>query len=79
MLLPNEQSPWNCAYALGAYALDCLSKAPSNGLDTFQLQQEMSKKIGVDLSITQVTLGLTWLFLIDQVEVTKEGVIKKCS
>ena len=45
MLLPREQSPWNCGYYLGAIALRALNKAPEERADLLALQERMSSSM----------------------------------
>lgn len=79
MLLPREQSPWNCGYFLGAIALNALSKSVDGRLDLAQLQREMSKYTRKTISPTQVVSALAWLYLIDAVELDENGMLVKCS
>lgn len=79
MLLPREQSPWNCGYFLGAIALNALSKSVDGRLDVAELQREMSKYTRKTISTTQVVSALAWLYLIDAVELDENGMLVKCS
>jgi hypothetical protein len=76
MLLPREQSPWNCGYYLGAIALRALKESPG---DLQHLQQAMSKLTKRDISPTQVIIATAWLYLVGAVELDKDGVVKSCS
>jgi hypothetical protein len=75
MLLPREQSPWNCAYYLGAIALKALSEAPHGKCDLLDLQQRMTRVLRQQVSATQVVSASAWLFLIGAVGLDQEGMI----
>jgi len=79
MLLPREQSPWNCGYFLGAVALEALTKSSTGRLDLAELQQTMSTGLGRPVSPTQVVAAAAWLFLLDAVELDESGRLFKCS
>lgn len=79
MLLPREQSPWNCGYFLGAIALQALAQSRNGRADVSELQQRMSKLINRVVSPTQVVSAAAWLFLIDAIRLGEDGMIEKCS
>lgn len=79
MLLPREQSPWNCGYFLGAVALRALSISASGRLDLSELQRDMSSYMRRAVSPTQVVAAAAWLYLIDAVELDDRGMLVKCS
>ncbi len=79
MLLPREQSPWNCGYFLGAVALEALAKSTRGKLDLAELQRTMSTGLGKQVSPTQVVAAAAWLFLLDAVELDQDGRLVKCS
>jgi len=79
MLLPREQSPWNCAYFLGAFALEALANSGTGKLDFAELQRFMSIGLGKPVSATQVVGAAAWLFLLDVVELDESGRLVKCS
>jgi hypothetical protein len=76
MLLPREQSPWNCGYYLGAIALQAIKESPG---DLQDLQQKMSELTKRDISPTQVIIATAWLYLVGAVELDENGVVKSCS
>lgn len=78
MLLPREQSPWNCGYYLGAMALKALSDAPDRKLDLPSLQARMSFVTRRKISPTQVVAAAAWLYLIDAVKLDENGVLQQC-
>lgn len=78
MLLPREQSPWNCGYFLGAVALEALAKSATGTLDLAQLQRSMSTSLGKPVSPTQIVAAAAWLFLLDAVELDESGRLIKC-
>ncbi|MGH9524152.1 MAG: ABC-three component system middle component 6 [Terriglobales bacterium] len=75
MLLPREQNPWNCAYYLGAIALQALRQAPNRTCDLLELQQKMSRIINRPVSPMQVTSAAAWLFLVDAIRLDDNGII----
>jgi hypothetical protein len=79
MLLPREQSSWNCAYFLGAVALKALSEFPEGKCDLLDLQKHMSVIAKRKLSATQVIGASAWLYLIDAVSLDENGMIIRCS
>lgn len=79
MLLPREQSPWNCGYYLGAIALRALNKAPKERADLLALQELMSSIIQRPVSLTQVITAAAWLYLLGVIELDDHGVVVKCS
>lgn len=79
MLLPLEQSPWNCGYYLGAMALQALSQAPDSKLDLPSLQDQMSLLTKRPISPTQAVTAAAWLYLIDAVRLDETGALQKCS
>ena len=79
MLLPREQSPWNCGYFLGAIALEALTNSGVGKLDLANLQRSMSAGLGKTVSPTQVVAAVAWLFLLDAVELDESGRLVKCS
>jgi len=76
MLLPREQSPWNCGYYLGAFALRALSEAPNRSYDVQELGAHMSDLLRRTLSPTQVVSAAAWLYLLGLIEVDQNGAIK---
>ena len=78
MLLPREQSPWNCSYYLGAVALKALSEAPEGKLDLLKLQERMGLLANRAISPTQAVTAAAWLYLIDAVSLDETGAIQKC-
>lgn len=79
MLLPREQSPWNCGYFLGAIALEALGKSTKGQCDLPELQQKMGMLIGRSISPTQVVIAAAWLYLIDAITVDNDGMITRCT
>ena len=78
MLLPREQSPWNCGYFLGAIALDALGKSTDGRLDLAELQRAMSTGLRRQVSPTQAVAAAAWLFLLDAIDLDEKGRIGKC-
>jgi hypothetical protein len=79
MLLPREQSPWNCGYFLGAIALQALKQSPDGKCDLPGLQRRMSLLINRTISPTQVVAAAAWLYLIDAIKLNDDGMIAKCN
>jgi hypothetical protein len=79
MLLPREQSPWNCGYFLGGIALGVLAEKRGMALDLFGLQKAMSVKLRREVSPTQVTIAASWLFLLGVVKLDDQGRLVKCN
>jgi hypothetical protein len=79
MLLPREQSPWNCGYFLGAIALQALEQSPDGKCDLPGLQRRMSLLIKRTISPTQVVAAAAWLYLIDAIKLNDDGMIAKCN
>jgi hypothetical protein len=79
MLLPREQSPWNCGYFLGAIALQALRQSQAGRSDLPDLQQNMSLLINRTVSATQVVSAAAWLYLIDAIRLDDEGMITRCN
>lgn len=79
MLLPREQSPWNCGYYLGAMALKALSEAPDKTLDLQALQWRMSVITHRAISPTQAVAAAAWLYLIDAVKLDETGSLQQCN
>jgi hypothetical protein len=79
MLLPREQSPWNCGYFLGAIALQALAMSPTRQCDLHELQQRMSGLINRSISATQVLSAAAWLYLIDAIRLDDDGMITRCN
>jgi hypothetical protein len=77
MLLPREQSPWNCGYFLGAVALKALEHASE--LDVEELRVRMSTHLGKPLSANQVMSAAAWLYLIDAIALTPQGKVVRCT
>ena len=78
MLLPREQSPWNCGYFLGAIALQALEVTRKGKSDLPGLQKAMSEILGRPISPTQVIMAASWLYLIDAIRLDDDGTIVKC-
>ncbi len=76
MLLPREQSPWNCGYALGAIALRALSRESADLLD---LRERMTELAKTEISVTQAVQALAWLYLLSAIELSEEGKITRCN
>ena len=79
MLLPREQSPWNCGYYLGAMALKALSEAPNRTLDLQSLQMRMSVVTRREISPMQAVSAAAWLYLIDAVKLDENGALQQCN
>lgn len=79
MLLPREQSPWNCGYYLGAMALKALNDAPNKKLDLQNLQRRMSIVTRREISPTQAVAAAAWLYLIDAVKIDEDGALQQCN
>lgn len=76
MLLPSEQSPWNCGYVLGAAALRCLRSEP---LDLIELRERMAGELRRRISATQAIAAVSWLYLVDIVKINEDGKIALCN
>jgi hypothetical protein len=77
MLLPREQSPWNCGYFLGAIALQAIEQA---GIcDLPEIQRRMSLLIGRSISPTQVVSAAAWLYLLGAIRLDDEGMVTACN
>jgi hypothetical protein len=79
MLLPREQSPWNCGYFLGAIALQALKNSPGESGDLQYLQRQMGAQINRDISARQVITAAAWLFLAGAIELDEDGMVRRCS
>jgi hypothetical protein len=79
MLLPREQSPWNCGYYLGAIALEALKQSPDNRADLQGLQQRMGNIMDRDISPTQAITAAAWLYLAGVIELDENGMVRRCS
>ena len=79
MLLPREQSPWNCGYFLGAIALQALNDSLGERADLQDLQQRMGLQINRDISPTQVITAVAWLYLAGAVDLEEHGTVRRCS
>jgi len=79
MLLPREQSPWNCGYYLGAIALRALRENPSGKCDVQVLQARMSDLMRRDISADQVISASAWLYLLDAISLDEDGSIVLCN
>lgn len=79
MLLPREQSPWNCGYFLGAIALQALNQSHNGKADLADLQQSMSSLMNRSISLTQVVAAASWLYLIDAIRLDDDGMIQICN
>jgi hypothetical protein len=76
MLLPREQSPWNCAYVLGAAALKALEAGEA---DLMLLQTRMEVILKKRVSPTQTLSAAAWLFLLDKVMLDDKGQLFLCN
>ena len=76
MLLPREQSPWNCAYVLGAIALTALKQGDA---DLKELQSRMTEIMGRRISPMQTLSAASWLFLIGKTQLDHDGRLTLCS
>lgn len=76
MLLPREQSPWNCAYVLGAAALSALNEGDA---DLPSLQSRMTEILQRRVSPTQTLSAAAWLFLLGKVELDEKGQLSLCN
>jgi uncharacterized membrane protein (DUF106 family) len=77
MLLPREQSPWNCGYFLGAIALEVM-KERQKKTDLQQMQRDMSQALRRPISTTQVVSAAAWLYLLDAVKLEEDGSLTLC-
>jgi len=78
MLLPREQSPWNCGYFLGAIALRALQALPEHRGDLQSLQNRMGALIHREVSSTQVVVAAAWLYLLGAIEMDEDGMVRSC-
>ena len=76
MLLPREQSPWNCAYVLGAVALSALKQGEA---DLPLLQLKMTEILLRRVSPTQTLSAVAWLFLLGKVVLDEKGQLTLCN
>lgn len=79
MLLPREQSPWNCGYFLGAIALRALQALPEHCGDLQGLQDRMGELMHREVSSTQVVIATAWLYLLGAVEMDDYGMVRSCN
>ncbi len=77
MIISKDTDPGRDLYYLGAEIIDCLDRLENSVVDYVLLFDEVRKR--VDLSSNLFSLTLSWLFLLDVVELTDEGDIRKCS
>lgn len=77
MIISKDTDPGRDLYYLGAEIIGCIDHHENSAVDYVFLLDEVRKK--VDVSSNLFSLGLSWLFLLDVVELTEEGDIRKCS
>jgi hypothetical protein len=78
VLLPREQSPWNCGYFLGAIALQALTNF-NEPTDLMGLQKRMGELLNRAVSPTQAVSAAAWLFLLGAIELDDNGSIVLCN
>ena len=79
MLLPREQSPWNCGYYLGAIALQAIKQSPAGRCDIHGLERRMSSLMMRQISPAQVVNAAAWLYLLDAIKLEDDGMVTICS
>jgi uncharacterized protein YbcI len=75
MLLPDNIHPENSIYYNGAFVLEVLQK--QTGQNILDLYQNVKLKKNMSFSI--FVLCLDWLYLLNIVELNKEGEVVLCS
>lgn len=75
MLLPDNIHPEDSIYFNASYILNELSSVKSS--DIIELYQNVKAK--KDIVLPVFLLCLDWLYLINVVEINKDGIIEKCS
>ena len=78
MLLPREQSPWNCGYFLGGIALQALEESSGEPTDLGYLHKKMSEILDRSISPSQVVTAAAWLYLLDAIKLDEHGALVKC-
>ncbi len=75
MLVSNDIRPNKSLYFLGAIAINFLITKDGE-FDFWDLYNAMNTEHSISLKLTILTLD--WLFLIDAIEMTEKGGLKKC-
>lgn len=76
MIASKHTRPENDIYFLGAKTIQYLDEFQSNEVEFFKLYELISVK--EKMSVGLFTLILDWLFMLGVVEITKNGMLKKC-
>lgn len=77
-MIINTDHPSLSIYRLGSELLSILTSSPLKEFDTLFLYDSFKDKSSVDVSFGYFMLTLDWLYILDLVDLTDNGDIKKC-
>lgn len=77
-MIINEAHPNLSIYRLGASLISILTNSPLEKFDVLYLYESLKKRTSNDISFGYFMLTLDWLYLLNLVELTENGDIKKC-
>ena len=77
-MIINEAHTNLSIYRLGASLISILTNSPLEKFDVLYLYESFKKRTSNDISFGYFMLTLDWLYLLNLVELTENGDIKKC-
>lgn len=77
-MIINEDHPNLSIYWLGASLIHILTNSPLEKFDVLYLYDLFKGKTSNDISFSYFMLTLDWLYLLNLIELTESGDIKKC-
>jgi hypothetical protein len=77
-MIINESHPNLSIYRLGANLINILTNSPLEKFDVLYLYESFKEITSNNISFGYFMLTLDWLYLLNLIELTENGDIKKC-
>ena len=77
-MIINTDHPNLSIYRLGSELLSILAKSPIKEFDTLFLYDSFKEKSATDVSFGYFMLTLDWLYILNLIDLSDNGDIKKC-
>ncbi|MDV7558584.1 ABC-three component system middle component 6 [Acinetobacter baumannii] len=77
-MIINEDHPNLSIYRLGGDLISILTNSPLEKFDVLYLYDSFKEITSNDISFSYFMLTLDWLYLLNLIELTENGDIKKC-
>lgn len=78
MIITKNEKPSRSLYYLGAVVLSLMADERLGVVDSYELFDKMNQRLTLKMSFSHYLYVLDWLYLLDAIDLTHGGDIKRC-